>query len=230
MSVKDKQRLAIAIGLVVVVALLFYWLVLRKPQAGEEVGIPGMGSEVVGGRVPGAPTRPAAGPSAAAPVTPAPTGPAPSAPVTALAAASAVKPIEEPRADPFAALFRVRPTLPPPPPLAATQVGIPPVIAQLLPLDIIIPEQEQRRTAGVLWDHQVYAIYVNETDNTVAVVQPGDTVDGETVRAISPQGLVLAVKGGEEVEVPLRARSASATQARARAAAAEQSAANGSPL
>jgi len=60
-----------------------------------------------------------------------------------------------------------------------------------------------RRTAGVLWNDRVLAII--ETEKTVAVVQPGDTVEGEMVRSISPEGLVLAVKGGQEVDVPLRA-------------------------
>jgi len=235
MSVKDQRRLAIAIGLVAVVAAALYFLVFRKPKPTEQAvaarpaaGVskapaPGKGLGKFGAR--GAMRLRGLAGGAAAGKARAGLGKGPGAragggafaalraraPGAGMLAALAVKPAEPYRADPFAPLFP-RPkvvVLPPPPLPAVVQVGLPPVMAQLLPVATRVArerEQVQRRTAGVLWDHQVYAII--ETEKTVAVVQPGDTVDGDTVRAISPQGLVLAVKGGEEVEVPLRSRPA----------------------
>jgi hypothetical protein len=225
MSAKDKERLIIAAGLVVVVAAALYLLVFRKhkaqeqavataPAAGEsKAPVPGKGGGGFGPaggiRLPGL-----AGGAAGAKAPVAGKGAFAAALAAALRgrgpAAPAVQPAEPYRADPFAPLIKPPPPpvyIQPPPPPAVQQVGIPPVMIQVLPLEtMIVREQGQRRTAGVLWDHQVYAII--ETEKTIAVVQPGDTVNGDTVRAISPQGLVLAVKGGEEVEVPLRSRPA----------------------
>ncbi|UCH34217.1 MAG: hypothetical protein JSV65_17030 [Armatimonadota bacterium] len=209
MSAKDKQRLGIAIGLAVVVLVALYFLVLRKPKGEETTAAetsaatkettaasktkarPGAGAVGIAAR-PGAP-----GALAAA------GGPKPGAP-----AGPAAAPAEPYRVDPFAPLFppppKPPPPPPPPPPPAVVQVGIPPVIAQLPPEAVPRPPEERRRMAGVLWNDRVYAII--ETENTVAVVQPGDTVDGGTVRSISPEALMLATTGGQEVEVPLRNR------------------------
>jgi len=211
MSAKDKQKLGILIGLVVVVAALFYFLVLRKPK--EEAQAPARPTSVAQkAPTPGLGLQ---GPAAAKPGSPGAPGPFAAALARKAAAQATAVPIEPSRADPFASLIPPpKPVIyhPPPPPPAVYQVGIPLVTVQTLPTETVIAqEQGQRRTAGVLWDHQVWAII--ETEKTTAVVQPGDTVEGDTVRAISPQGLVLAIKGGEEVDVPLRGRIGSAPRA-----------------
>jgi hypothetical protein len=213
MSAKDKQRLAIAIGLAVVVAAALYFLVFRKPK--EEAGVaqaPASSTQGTGGLA----TAPA-GKAGGAAGAKAPAGALGSKAAVAAAfaaalaakaqpAAVAVQPQEPSRADPFAPLIRPPrwvPPPPPPPPAAVIQVGMPPVMTGALPLEATIMARGQRRTAGVLWNDRVLAII--ETEKTTAVVQPGDTVDGETIRSISPEGVVLAVKGGQEVDVPLQA-------------------------
>lgn len=229
MSAKDKQRLAIAIGLVVVVAAALYLLVFRKKaETGAEqapaattAARPGGARGVAMGRTgrAGAVAASKAGAlgakapalGAKGPVTQAQAAALFAAALAAKAAAPAATttPLEDSRPDPFASLIPPPPPIvyhPPPLPVAVVQVGIPPVMAAALPLESIIGGVGQRRTAGVLWNDRVLAII--ETEKTVAVVQPGDTVDGEMVRSISPEGLVLAVKGGQEVDVPLRAAEA----------------------
>lgn len=209
MSAKDKQRLGIAVGLVIVVAAAFWFLVLRKPKAGQEAAAtkPTAPAEKATGAV--APARAGAGGAR---------GISKEAIVAALLARAAragkaapvVTPAEPYRADPFAPLFPPPPPPPPrpppPPPPVVRVVGIPPVMVQALPPTAIVAvtREQPRRTAGVLWNDRVWAIV--ETERTTAVVQPGDRVDGDTVRAISPQGVVLAAQSGKEVEVPLRGR------------------------
>jgi hypothetical protein len=184
MSAKDKQKLAIAVGLVVVVAVALYFLVLRKPAPEAELAPP---------------------PIAARPVAP---GPAPIAAAPALAAARAAKPLELSRPDPFEPLIKIRQTQivwgpGQGPPVAAEEVGIGPVVANRLPLDLP-GVRESRRVAGVLWNEHVWAII--ETEKTTAVVQPGDVVEGNTIRAISPQGMILTSKRGMIDEVKLQGR------------------------
>ncbi|HUT75229.1 MAG TPA: hypothetical protein VM221_10420 [Armatimonadota bacterium] len=182
MSAKDKQKLAIAVGLVVVVAVALYFLVLRKPAPEAELAPP---------------------PIAARPVAP---RPAPIAAAQVLAAAQAAKPLELSRPDPFEPLIKqIEPIWPvgQRPPVAAEEVGIGPVVANLLPLDIP-GVRESRRMAGVLWNEHVWAII--ETERTTAVVQPGDVVEGNTIRAISPQGMILTTKRGMIDEVKLQGR------------------------
>jgi len=203
MSAKDKQRLAIAVGLVIVVAAVLYFLLFR-PRAETPVSV---GSENEGIPFGGAAIEPEGAP---APQPPVASGP----PAPAVAQAPAQLQPEPSRPDPFALLFpprppqRVVPPPPPPPPLAVEVVGIPPVMVDVLPPIRLRPGVfagvPQRRVAGVLWNDRVWAII--ESDKITAVVQPGDVVEGNTVQAISPQGLILTSKGGKETEVPLRGR------------------------
>ena len=203
MSAKDKQRLAIAVGLVIVVAAALY-LLLFRPRAAPTASV---GSESGGTPFGAVATQPR---GAAAPQPPAAPGP----PAPAVAQAPAPPQPGPSRPDPFAPLFpptppeKQRRPPPPPPPLAVEVVGIPPVMVEALP-PIRRPlgavgGVSQRRVAGVLWNDRVWAII--ESEKITAVVQPGDVVDGNTVQAISPQGLILTSKGGKETEVPLRSR------------------------
>jgi hypothetical protein len=250
MSAKDKQRLAIAIALAVVVLAALWYFVLRKPKAGEEIaqapaalapgsraGLKSSGKAPLSGGAPAA--KPGAIPGPAAPGLAARPGAPAGAPVpgAAGAVAAAVAPGATPaagapgapvkatplypaRPDPFAPLIKPRPYVPPPPPPpppAVVQVGIPLVTAQTLPPQVLMVEEQRvspGRTSGVMWNDRVYAI-LEKPDNTSTVLQPGDTVNGDTVRAISPQGIVLARKGGGEIPVPLRARGSGAAPATA---------------
>jgi len=214
MTPKYKQQLAISAVLVVVVLAGLYFFVFRKPKPEQTGPAARPAATASRGVAPGA-KAPAgkafAGMSKAealkALLSLAP-GSLPPGLLPGAQAGAVEKPTEPYRPDPFANIFPPPPPpkplpLPPPPP-AAIQVGIPPVFAQLLPSEGVreIAEREQGRMAGVLWNDRVYAII--ETDNATAVVQPGDTVDGRTVRSISPQEAILASKSGEEVKVPLR--------------------------
>ena len=203
MSAKDKQRLAIAVGLVIVVAAALY-LLLFRPRAEPTASV---GSESGGTPFGAAAIKPQ---GAAAPQPPA--APGPPAPAAAQAPPE-VQPGPS-RSDPFALLFpppppkRETPPPPPPPPLAVVVVGIPPVMVEALPPIRrpagLLAGVPQRRVAGVLWNDRVWAII--ESEKITAVVQPGDVVDGNTVQAISPQGMILTSKSGKETEVPLRGR------------------------
>ena len=212
MTPKYKQQLAISAVLVVVVLAGLYFFVFRKPKpeqtgpaarpTGTTAAAPG--TKAVAGKAPAAMSKA----EALKALLSLPPGSLPPGLLPGAPAGAVEKPTEPYRPDPFANIFPPPPPPrqpPPPPPLpAAIQVGIPPVFAQLLPSEGVreIAEREQGRMAGVLWNDRVYAII--ETDTAIAVVQPGDTVDGRTVRSISPQEAILASKSGEEVKVPLR--------------------------
>jgi hypothetical protein len=208
MTAKYKQQLAISAVLVVVVLAGLYFLVFRKPK--QEAGTaPGAGAPQATAQGAKAPATKARGALNAEAIQAAlARALASGAGLPGAAPGAVVKPTERSRPDPFAPLFKPPPPPPPPPPLppqpAAVQVGIPAVMAQALPPEAVVETvaREQGRMAGVLWNDRVYAII--ETESTVAVVQPGDTVNGRTVRSISPQEAILASKGGEEVKVPLR--------------------------
>ena len=225
MSAKDKQRLGIAVGLVVIVTAALYLLVFRgKPEEQTEVAArPAAGEEAADrSERPGAGGRPS-GVAAR--------GAVPAGDADAQEPGAPVEPKVTPdpyRVDPFQRLIEPPPPPrqppPPPPPAAVVQVGIPPVMMGALPEVLIAREGPYRRTAGVLWNNQVWAII--ETEKTTAVVQPGDVVEGNTVRAISPQGLILAIQGGEEVDVELAGRGAAS---RPRAAPAGMSTPPGRP-
>jgi len=229
MGAKEKQRLAIAIGLAVVVLAALWFFVLRKPKQEEQTAqapgaaAPGRVPSAPGAKIPGrGPLGPAApfnlaapGIGAAAVKGAAGVAPAPGAPPAALAKAT---PLYPPRPDPFEPLFKPPPPpkpKPPPPPLALVQVGPPLVMAQALPEQVMMVQEQTEspgRTSGVMWNDRVYAI-LEKPDNTSAVLQPGDTLDGDTVRSISPEGIVLAHKGGGEIKVSLRARQGGAVPA-----------------
>jgi len=206
---QDKKRMiTIGGGLLVVAAVALYFLWPRGPATTPTP------SATATAPAPGTPAAPT--PPLPVAVTPAPS-PAVSPPslVAALPASTRRAGIDY-RPDPFVV-----------PGFRAVRTGltaIPPsaVIATLPAIDLSLPRRisgafgpmregpaSVQRVSGILYNDRVLALV--ETGGRTYVVQPGDTIDGRRVIAISPDGVTVSGVGGAQTTIPLVSRGLAGT-------------------
>lgn len=211
MDAKRKKQLAIVVGLVIVIAVVFYFVALRKAppqQAGQETPVAAVPE---GGPAPGTPMpAPGAPPAPAAPSTPAP------APAPAAKPAVPVGPPElyatstfPTRPDPFVPIYKPPPPPPPPPPPASFPVLPASYMGQVLRTVIkeapaTVVAGPRRRLVGIMHDGAVWALL--EINGETMIVKPGDSVQGGTIKAIGKDYLLFVTNEGKELRIPLQAQ------------------------
>jgi len=207
----DRKNLPIVVGALVVV-LLVAVVVWRLTAGGGE-------TEVSTGEVPSAAdstgmppgTPPGMPGDAGVPGAPAP---APGADQTGSAAAAAPSgekepPIEEARADPFLPYFGPKPRRTK---LTFTSQLPKPEIRRVAPVKLDLPEEEEeerqppRRMAGILKNGRVFAIIVEEREDSpvTTIVKPGDPLgqDLKVERILPDKVIVRSERTGRTMEIP----------------------------
>ena len=208
---QDKKRMImIGGGLLVVAAVALVFLWPRGPATAPP-------SPTASAPAPGTPAAPAAPtPPLPVAVTPAPS-PAVSTPslVAALPASTRRAGVDY-RLDPFVIPgFRPARTGLTVIPTSAVIAGLPPV--DLTSLRTIRPglgpeplgAANAQRVSGILYNDRVLALV--ESGGRTYVVQPGDTIDGGRVIAITPDGVTVSGVGGAQTTIPLVSRGLAGT-------------------
>ena len=208
---QDKKRMImIGGGLLVVVAVALVFLWPRGPATAPP-------SPTASAPAPGTPAAPAAPtPPLPVAVTPAPS-PAVSTPSLDAALPAPTRRVGvDYRLDPFVIPgFR-------PPGTGLTVIPTSAVIAGLPAIDLSLPRQisgvfgptpdglaSVQRVSGILYNDRVLALV--ETGGRTYVVQPGDTIDGKRVIAITPDGVTVSGVGGAQTTIPLVSRGLAGT-------------------